>query len=155
MNNQLRVPPPIAVTLPEGAQLRVVRRKTEPIDRTPEARRLRDDKIRELVAEGYSDQAIAEAVGISIENIRQKIRAQGLETTSRKLHVHRLHADRVMEALVGAAEPSIEAIAAIDWDGLDPSKLKDWQDRLSAAITEWQKLRNRLRRIPREYEPRD
>ena len=132
------------------AYIEALRKRPRNIDRTTPGTQARLARIRAMVDDGYSEDDIAKAVGVSIHHVRLRIRELGLTTLSDRLHVQRrLDHDAIMERMVVAAEPSLDALEALDLEALDPKRLTEWQTRLTEAIREWTTLRNRLRRIPR------
>ncbi len=126
-------------------QRRVVRK-----GHTSRERQHREKLVQEMAIEGYADEDIAAATGYTIEVTRGKLHQLGFQSQVRKTgRGRRLDSDRIMDALVAAAEPSLDAISTLDFGALDTDKLAEWQSRLSSAIRQWTQLRNRLRRVPR------
>ena len=133
------------------AYAEAARRRPATVDHVTPGKRLRDERLRQMAEEGYSEDDIATAIGVSPQHVRQVMHRLGLDTLSQKLRVvRRLDHDAIMERIVTAAEPSVDAIGALDIQALDPERLADWQGRLTEAIREWTHLRNRLRRVPRD-----
>ena len=134
----------------QAAYDRSRKRKVSPtlLDRTTAGRQMRDARIREMAAEGFSEIDIADAVGLSVGGLHNIMNTRlHIPTLSRKLGINaRLDADRVMESLVQAAQPSEAALSAIDWDGLDLDRLAGWAEALTEAIGAWTALRNQIRR---------
>jgi len=133
------------------AALKYHREQSGAVARSSRARQERDKRIVEMAAEGYSDDDIAAALGVHAETVRMAMNKRlGIQPLSRKLgrQMH-LDANRIMEGLVTAAEPSLTAAAALDWDALDPSRITAWQQRLTTAIHDLTVIRNKLRRTPR------
>lgn len=123
-------------------------------DKSVHAREERDRRIRQMAAEGYREEDIAAAIGITPNSVRIAMyKRLGIQPLSEKLgRPRRLDSNRIMEGLVTAAEPSPDALATLDWDDLDLRRIDGWQRRLAAAIRELTAVRNRLRRTPRAIE---
>lgn len=128
------------------------RRRQEPgkPDKSRVATQARRERIAAMVRDGYRDESIAAAVGLSLETLRNNVREMGLPTYAEKMGKSRtVEADRVMEGIVTAAMPSEEAVRALDWARLDREQFETWEQRLSAAIRALGRVRDRLRRESR------
>lgn len=120
---------------------------TEKLHLNTQQRLQRDERIRLMAEEGFDEEGIAQGVGVSLGHVRNVMHRLGIPTLKERLGLnHRVDADKAMAKLVDLAQPPGPAIAAIDWDQLDTSRLREWERQLDSAIKEWSALRKRLRR---------
>lgn len=106
----------------------------------------RRERMVEMAREGYHERAIADAVGVREDAVRDHLSRVGVPTlASRVGKLPRLDADRTMEGIVTAAEPSDVAIKSLNVGDLDRSRLDVWEERLTGAIRALSALRAKVR----------
>lgn len=108
----------------------------------------RDQQIKRMASDGYRVASIADAVGMTEELIRRKLRDWGIQSADEKLgRGRRVRAEQVLSSLIEACTPAAEAIELIesDWDHLDRGRFKEWDELLSAAMEPLRRLQRRLR----------
>jgi len=107
----------------------------------------RHERIRQMAAEGYREESIAEAVGVTPSAVSAICRQLGLEPFSKRLgKSKRVDPNHVMESIISYSTPTPESLAVLDWGAMDRGRFDAWDKGLSEAIGTLTRLRNRLRR---------
>jgi len=95
----------------------------------------RRERMRAMASEGYSSVQIAATVGLSEENVRVTLRAEGVDVPADRVTrgTHRHDSNRILEHIVADAETLTADVKLIDFDALDSERLGAWIDSLRAS----------------------
>lgn len=133
-------------------KLQKKRNAVPPADLRPfksrEATAERREKIAQMGRDGFRPSAIADAVGMTEQSVRNALGDMGIPTVESVVgKTRRIDANEVMERMVEAMQPPEEAISVIhtDWKHLDQSRFDDWDERLTKTIQTAMRVRTRLR----------
>lgn len=120
--------------------------RTKP-DKSAEGTRLRREQVAQMAREGYRVELIAERLGIHPGTVRSILGDLGIPTVTQKVGPgRRIDSGKVMDALIENAIPPEQAVAAIDWDVLDDTRLREWDRQIGEVIGAFTKIRNQLRK---------
>ncbi len=105
------------------------------IDYSRSAVKARREQMREMAAEGYSSNQIADAIGIGEIKTRQTMREMGIDVPADKVTrgTHRHDSNRIVDRIVTDAENLTADVNLVDFSTLDRDRLGEWADALIAA----------------------
>jgi hypothetical protein len=120
-----------------------------PTDKTRAGVAARRERIIQMGNERFQPEAIADAVGVTEQVVRQVLRDAEVETVSDRIgRLRRADVNRTMTGIVEQATPPENALALVeaDWNNLDTARFAEWADGLSRAVSAYSRLIRRLRK---------
>lgn len=124
-----------AVGIGRDAAIQIQRELTGAVDKTRAGTQQRRDRMRTMATEGYSSRQIAESVGVGEDNVRGTLRTLGIDVPADRAigKTHRHDSNRIVDQIVMDAANLTEGVNLIDFASLDPERLGEWADSLTAS----------------------
>lgn len=120
-------------------------------DRTAAALAARNDRMRQMAADGHTSRQIAVEVGLGIEGCRLRLRELGIDVPADKVAGRNMlpNANRIIESIVMDAENLTADVGLIDFDSLDRERIREWLKALNGAR---ESLGGLIRRLNKEQQ---